>query len=125
MNETLEQFLTMPMIVYCLVIWCLVWAQRKGIEMAFPKLKNAKVWRELLVPVAPLGVGALLAIPLSMYPFPESFANHWTGRAAVGLVCGLGSGVVYRLAKKWILDKLPLKSNKDSDTSDSGAPPTT
>lgn len=119
MPDILDQFLTMPMIAFCLVIWALVFIQRKGLETAFPGIKEKAFWKEFLVPVGPLGTGAILAAVLSMYPFPEMFVGHWTGRAILGVICGMGSGLVHRVAKKMVFEKffpnVPEASGSDSN----------
>lgn len=112
MNEIVEQFLSLPLVIYCLVIWALVWVQRRGVEVGIPSIKTKKFWTEFLVPLGPLGTGALLAAALPMYPFPEMFVAHWTGRAAVGLACGLVSGLVFRIVKKALVEKLGQLATK-------------
>ena len=124
MHDLVEQVLSVPMVVFALVIWALVWIQRRGLETFIPSIKNKKWWNDFLIPLGPLGTGAILASILTMYPFPELLAGHWTGRAALGLVCGLGSGLVYRLYKKMLAGTVStmlaglaskLKSNTPSE----------
>lgn len=108
--DVLAQLLSVSNIVLCLAIVALVWMQRKGAEVLalrfFKKdLKQYKLWTELLVPVAPLGVGALLMLIPEM-PVPEMFAGGMLVKMVFGVGLGLISGLVYRLIKKNILDKM-------------------
>ena len=64
-------------------------------------------WTEFWVPVGPLGTGAIVAVLFKQYPYPEMFVNAvWYDRAAFGIVCGLFSGLAYKLIKKNIMDRL-------------------
>lgn len=108
--DVLEQFLNMAMVVFSLVIWVLVFAQRKLVEYALSKLgksiKEAKLWRELLLPLGPMGTGAIVAFFATSYPYPEMFAGSDSGRVFFGIVCGLMSGFIYRLYKQFFGAKL-------------------
>lgn len=118
--DVLEQFLTMPMVLFCLVIWVLVWVQRKAVELAFPHAKEHKFWREFLLPLGPSATGAIFAAFMKMYPFPEIFAGSLSGRVFCGVVCGMGSGLVYRIYKQFLANKL---GKKPEEVSDSMTPP--
>lgn len=120
MPEVVDQFLTLPILVFMMFIWALTWAQRKGLETKFATLKDSKAWREFWVPFLPLLNGGLIAAPLKMYPFPEAFSTY-SGRVMVGVVCGLGCGFLYRIAKKMVLEKLGKKS--DESTPPESTPP--
>lgn len=101
----LNQFLTIPMIAFCLVVSVLVWAQRKGLELAFPKIKEHIVWRDFFLPLGPAATGAILGGVITNYPFPASLTSL-AGRIFCGVVCGLASGTVYRILKKFLAEKL-------------------
>ena len=108
--DVLTQLLSLSNIVLCLAIVALVWIQRKGVEVLISKLlkkdlKKSKVWTEFFIPIGPLGTGALLML-IPQVPVPEMFAEGNLVRMIFGLGLGLVSGLVYRLAKKNILDKM-------------------
>lgn len=119
--EILEQFLTFQMLVLCLLIFGLVWMQRKIFELSFPQLKLSTWWKEFWVPAGPLGTGILLGIFAAPYPWPEAFAGSWISRAAIGIVCGLLSGFVYKLIWKNLVEKItgkpPEEKPEDQDAS--------
>lgn len=106
MSDLLEQFLNLSTVVLCLAIFALVWVQRRAIETYLPKVKEMKSWKEFWVPLAPLGTGALLGAVAKPYPWPEMFADSMVSRMIFGIVCGLGSGLVYRLFKKNLMERL-------------------
>lgn len=110
MHDLVEQFLSMSTMVFCLAVVALVWIQRRLLEGFLPVLKNketrvGKMWREMFVPLAPIGTGGIAGMVATKYPYPEMFTS-FSSRLFFGLVCGLLSGLVYRLIKKNVMDKL-------------------
>lgn len=111
--DILEQFLSFQMLALCLLIFGLVWIQRKVLELKFPQLKVYKWWKEFLVPVGPLGTGALFGVFATPYPWPEMFSNSWVSRGAIGFVAGMLSGLIYRLVWKNLLEKITGKPSEE------------
>ncbi len=110
-----SQFLTLPMAIFCLVISVLVLVQRKIIELTWPQIKEHLVWRELFLPMGPPGTGAVLGGLTVDYPFPETLTSL-SGRIFCGIVCGLASGTIYRILKKFLNEKAGTDAAwKDSD----------
>lgn len=105
MDELIMQFFSLPTLVLCLVIWCLVWVARKVTEYAWKGSKANKLWNELGLPVLPLGVGALIGLLAKQYPFPDVFGASVSGRVFFAVVCGLASAHVYRIVKKFLKTK--------------------
>jgi len=105
MDNLIEQLLTLPNIAFCLAVWVLVWFQRKAIKMAWKGSETNKVYRELFLPMGPLGTGAIIAALITEYPYPEDFVGFW-GRIAFGLLAGLISAHVYKMAKPFLPDNL-------------------
>lgn len=108
--EVLTQLLSLPNIMLCLAIVALVWIQRKGFEILFKQylgkdLGKFKLWTEFLMPISPVGTGALLML-IPDIPVPEMFAAGIPVRMIFGVGLGLISGLVYRLIKKNLLEKL-------------------
>jgi hypothetical protein len=121
--EILNQLLTIPMIIFCLVIFVLVWIQRKLVELLFPKAKDFIFWRELLLPLGPAGTGAILGILLTSYPVPESLTSL-VGRIFYGVACGLASATIYRMLKTFLVEKSGGKSEEILDkTNQNDLPP--
>lgn len=108
MDEVILQFFSLPTLVLCLVVWCLVWFLRKVTEHFWTASKTNKLWNSLGLPVLPLVTGGLIGLLAKQYPFPEIFAASMSGRVFFGVVCGLASAHIYRIIKKF------LKSKEDS-----------
>lgn len=96
--------LTLQILVFAAGLALLVFLTRKIVELAWKKAGENRWWRELFLPFFPPLLGASLAAALSQYPFPEMFTNL-SGRIFLGAVCGLASGTVYRVLKKFLADK--------------------
>jgi len=108
--EVLTQLLSVSNIILCLAIVALVWVQRKLIEIitkkAFKKnIKESSLWKEFFMPIGPIVTGALITL-IPQLPVPDMFNGGITVRMVFGIGIGLISGLVYRLAKKNILDKM-------------------
>ncbi|KKN61321.1 hypothetical protein LCGC14_0523120 [marine sediment metagenome] len=95
--------------ILCLAIVALLWIQRKtAVVVAHKfgkKLEDSEVWRELVLPVGPIVTGALLML-VPLVPVPAVFAGGVLVKMVFGGALGLISGLVYRLIKKNILNKM-------------------
>ena len=111
--DFLTDFLSLSTVVFCLAIFALVWIQRRGVEVIYPKIKDqtsklGKIWEGFIIHVLPLLTGGLLGGFISTYPYPDIFISA-SSRAFFGIVCGLVSGFAYRLLKQLIASKLDQK----------------
>jgi len=111
--DFLTDFLSLSTVVFCLAIFALVWIQRRGVEVIYPKIKDqtsklGKIWGDFIINVLPLVTGGLLGGLISTYPYPDIFVSA-PSRVFFGIVCGLVSGFSYRLLKKLIASKLDQK----------------
>lgn len=111
----LTELLSFTNMILCLAIVALLWIQRKiAVVVAHKfnkKLEDSEVWRELVLPLGPIITGALLML-IPMIPVPAMFAGGVLVKMVFGGALGLISGLVYRLAKKNILDKLGKYNGK-------------
>lgn len=113
MDDFVGQFFTVSTVVFALVIWVLVLLQRKVVDVLLPKLATTKIWLELILPFLPVIMGGVIALVVKKYPFPETFSVSASSRLFFGVVCGLFSGLVYRVVKAFILQKLPKKDGDE------------
>ena len=104
MDNMLEQLLTLPNLVFCLMVWVLVWAQRKAVSYVWKKAEENKLYRELLLPMGPIATGGIIGALVPSYPYPDTFST-FAGRVFFGCVCGLASAHVYKILKQWIVKK--------------------
>lgn len=114
--DILAQLLSVSNIVLCLAIVALVWIQRRAAvvfaqKVLKKKLENYTLWTEFFMPLGPLVTGALITL-VPQLPVPEMFNGGVTVRMVFGIGIGLISGLVYRLVKKNVLDKLGKSDEK-------------
>jgi Na+/H+-dicarboxylate symporter len=101
----LSSLFTLPMFVLCIVIGIIVAGFRKVMEKFAQKINYILpdkyeplgnwFWREIILPGAPLVVGASIAFFIKDYPFPEPFAASVSAKVFVGILVGLVSGWLY------------------------------
>jgi hypothetical protein len=101
--------ITVPNIAFCLIVWVLVWVQRKVFHLFFKKVENSKVYRELFLPLGPLGTGGILAALVTSFPYPLDI-HTVSGRIMFGVIAGLFSAHIYKMVKPFLPEKMMIKS---------------
>lgn len=109
-----DQIFTIANIVFSVIIWIFVLVQRVAVEKIWNFFKKTPIsenkwWKDVFLPAGPLGTGAILAALIETYPYPDVFAGSFWGRVFFGIFCGLVSGFVYRMLKKFV------KNNESTD----------
>ncbi len=117
MDQILGQFFSLETIIFCIVVYIAVLVTRRLVETSAKYLSKyvpekyssniTEVWREWVLPVLPMLIGALLAFAIVAYPFPAIFAVSVSGRVFFGIVSGMASGYVYRFFKYYSKKLLP------------------
>lgn len=115
MDDVFNQLFTVANLIFCLIVAVLVEIQRRVVEKLWKNAKTNKWWNELFLPLGPLGTGGLLAGLIAQYPYPENFSSFWP-RVFFGVVCGLASAHVYRIAKKLLKKKEPEDIEASADS---------
>lgn len=124
MDTILQAFLTWQFLFFCLAIGAVVFVIRQVVEYwmenGWPLKqwaaanKDSRLWRGLLLPILPILLGQVGALLAKQYPYPEGF-NSTSGRVVFGLVAGFTSGLVVRLFRSFLSDKVSeFKSNIQS-----------
>ncbi len=114
MDDILGQLITVPNLVFCIMIALIVEGKNRLISHLWPAAKTNKLYQDLGLPVAPLVIGAIMAAVINSYPYPEMFSAFWP-RVFLGSVFGLASAHVYRIVKKFIVKK-DKEEGPDSDS---------
>lgn len=83
---------------------------------------NAKVWRELLLPILPIVIGPAITFFATGYPYPEGF-NGSSGRVVFGLVAGFSSGLIVKLYNSFLSSKVSEFASKITTVVAPAAPP--
>jgi hypothetical protein len=106
MFETiLGELFSLPTIVFAVVIYLQVLLFRKLTEAVAKRVAHVfpdkwegfwiELWREWVLPAAPVVFGGLTAYLIVQYPYPEIFASSDAGRFFFGIVAGLAAAYVY------------------------------
>lgn len=112
----LNQLFSLSFIFLCLAIAAVTEVLRRFVDLILsspnvPIEKTSKFWNKFLIPISPLVNGVLFGLFVTQYPYPESWGQEGA-RVVFGMVAGLLSGLVYRVAKSFLKDKLQtLKNN--------------
>jgi len=113
--DILVELFSFSNLILCLAIVGITWIQRKTavvIGHKFgKKLEDTEVWRELVMPLSPIIIGALIML-IPMVPVPVMFAGGAAAKMVFGIGLGMVSGLAYRLVKKNILDRLGSKDEE-------------
>lgn len=102
----INEILSFSNVILSVAVFALVLAQRKSVELFFEHvlqkdLSKSEIWTELLVPLAPLGTGALL-MTFPGIPVPQAFSESQAAQMVFGIGLGLLSGLIYRILKKML-----------------------
>ena len=124
-TSALAGLLSVPFLVLCVVIGLLVSVFRKGVEMGakkfiapiFPDKYESWwkwAWKEVILPGAPLVIGAAMAILISDYPYPAPFGETASARLFLGIIAGLASGFLYPRVMFYLRKALPKKADEQA-----------
>lgn len=96
--------------VFAMIVNIISSVIRKVAELVSPDLKNSglvmsRVWRELLLPILPVVIGASLAAAITSFPYPEVFAKSLVMRVIYGTLAGFFSTWAYRIIKTLVQRK--------------------
>lgn len=94
-DSGLEIFANWQTVALGLTIYVMTAAVRRVIETSRPTVKQNKWWREVFLPLGPVGNGIILAVVVRGFPWPEQVAGSLSSRVMYALVCGLGCGWLY------------------------------
>lgn len=124
MDELLRIFLTWQFMFFCLGIAAITFVFRKILEFTVlnnPKLPGnpkSRIWRELILPIAPVLLGAVAGFFAVQYPYPDGLVHSAYGRISFGLVAGLLSGLAYRVVIGLLKAKIAPEGQPADPTTD-------
>jgi hypothetical protein len=88
-----------PTLLMSLGAYAITTLLRTAAEVAYPRLQTKKQWRELVLPSAPILVGAVTGYVSPHFLWPSLLAESLSGRALFGAACGLFSAWIYGRVK--------------------------
>jgi len=120
MDTVLQALFSWQFVLFCLAVAAVTFIARKIIEFvldhpSIPASKSSKFWTDLFLPIFPVVGGPLGAWLAPGYPYPDGLSTS-SGRIIFGLVAGLLSGLVYRIAKSFLVSKITGLSDNDAET---------
>lgn len=113
--DILSQLFGWQFMLFCLGIASITFILRSVVEHFFVVAKSMKLWKDLILPIFPVVLGAIVAFSAGSYPYPEGFESD-SGRVMFGLVAGLLSGLFYRVIKSLLTAKITIA--QDSQVGD-------
>jgi hypothetical protein len=122
MDTVFQALVSWQFVLFCLGIAAVTFVLRKAIEFfvldnpKMPGTRASKFWNEFLLPVFPVVFGCLVGLFAKQYPYPDSLTST-SSHLTFGLVAGLFSGLVYRVAKAFLASKLGVVID-DADKKD-------
>lgn len=119
MDSILQAFLSFQFLLAAFAIAGINFFMRKVSEylMATVLSKNdfvKKLWSDLMLPLSPLVTGFLCGVFATEYVYPADIKTT-TARAAFGIVAGMFSGLVYRVTKSMLKQKLTTEEQSHED----------
>jgi len=124
MDPILNTLLSWQFIVFGLAVASALFVFRRVIEYfldIYFKLdkqsKLYKLWSDLILPILPMVLGAVGALSISSFPYPNDLTTTGS-RFVFGLVAGLMSGLFYRVIKSLVNSKLASLNSKNKDCND-------
>lgn len=110
MDQSLNQLFSFSFLCLCIAIAAITEILRRITEYFLdkpqvPASKHSKVWTDLLLPIAPFANGILFTLLIKGYPYPDGWTSSGS-RFILGLVAGSLSGLVYRVVKSFLKDKI-------------------
>lgn len=106
MEDMIWGFITWQFVFFCLALGAIVYVVRRIAEFIMQATqKEAKWWREFVLPIFPIILGQTVALLIVSYPYPEGFTSAG-GRWIFGLVAGFSSGFVVRMYKSLLSTKV-------------------
>lgn len=135
MDNVLQALLSWQFVFFALAIAAMTFVLKKVVEFAIDNqsiptgsmTKENRFWKELVLPISPVVMGAGAGFLAKMYPFPEGIESA-SARLAFGMVAGFLSGLVYRIVKGTLASKLqaatsaPAALPAPDNSGDPGAP---
>jgi len=81
-----------------LAIWFLTLGVRRVVEKSWPAVAAKTFWKDVLLPLLPIALGAGFAVVMYKFPFLDKLPSPGT-RAFYGCVAGGCSATLYRILK--------------------------
>jgi len=120
MDPILQTLLGWQFITFGLGISAIVFVIRKLVEYLMETYTNlskeAKLWNDFILPVLPIALGGFLGWLIKTFPYPDGLSTNGS-RIIWALGAGLLSGLLYRVVKSVLIQKINGITNIVTDNS--------
>ncbi len=110
MEQGLLSFLTWQFLLFAFVLAGVMEVVKRFVLYFEKDAKDLKLWNDLIFPVGPVFLGALLGAVIKAYPYPEGIVS-WQTRLGFGLVSGLFSTLLYRVVNGLLKAKITFPAD--------------
>lgn len=106
-ESTIMQLFSASFFGLSLFIAALTFVVRKFFEYSMSKhsLNTVKLWNDLILPILPVFLGALIGLLVKQYPYPAMWKSTFA-RMEFAIIAGFFSAYSYRLLKGLVNSKL-------------------
>lgn len=102
-----DVFVNPQTVVFVLCIYIMTYAARRVVKVAWKGSAGSHLYNEVLLPLAPIGNGMILAFLVKQASFfPATFGDSMTSKMMYGAVAGLFSGWAYSRIRSFVKAKL-------------------
>lgn len=126
MDPILQILLNWQFVTFGLAISAIIFVVRKVLEYLMETFTNLekenKLWNDLILPILPVFLGALGGWLITGFPYPTGVSDVGS-RVIWGLGAGLLSGLMYRVFKALLIQKIQAVFPNAAATLSPPAPP--
>lgn len=107
LQQGFEIFANWQTVVFCLGVYLLTYIIRTLVEApakqhpGMKKFVDSWVWKDLFLPLGPIGTGMLFGILSKKFPWPVPIADSMSAKLFYGGCCGLACGWMYTRVRAW------------------------
>lgn len=117
MDNALTQLISWNFFLFSLGIVAITYVVRTLVEYFITTVKTLDLWEKVILPIAPIILGGLIAIFATKYPYPDGLVSL-SSRVIFGMVAGLLSGFTWKLIRAAISFKIKSNGGSSDDSSD-------
>jgi hypothetical protein len=104
--DPLSTLLSWQFLLFCLAVSAVIFPIRTVVDYVLKSMnKSSSIWRDVILPILPVIVGTLMGWKLTTFPYPDGVSSV-DFRLVFGLVAGSLSGVVYRMIKAMVFNRV-------------------
>lgn len=100
-SDLFKVFVNWNTALLCLGIYLLTHVIRTVVETLWKGAKANRFWKEIFLPLGPIGNGAMLGLLAKKFPLPMPIADSIMAKMMYGAACGIACGWVFSRFRSW------------------------